>query len=114
MLRQRRQTKERVGKLENRSTGNVQRSKGRVPSSKRALSTSEILELWAGLEVRVVGLVRVSGERSAVAAITTILGFVILVLNHFPLEVCLFEGVLGTGLVWMLIRKTNGKNKDSS
>jgi hypothetical protein len=81
------------------------------PKGGRPLSSAEIRELWNGLEVRVVGLFRVSGERSAVAAVTTILGFVMLTLKHFPLETCLLEGALGAGLVWMLIR--NAKNKDS-
>jgi len=110
MRGQQNQTRGLASKLEKSSKGNEVPQKR--DSSSRDLSTLEILELWTGLEVRVVGLFRVSGERSAVAAVTTILGFIFLVFKHFPLGVCLTEGALGAGLVWMLIHKANAKRKN--
>ena len=100
------QTKDRVSKDENRS-------------KRKDLSIPEIVDVWTGLrevkelEVRVAGVLRVAGEPSAVAAVITILGFVLLVLKDRPWWVCLIEGALGAGLVWMLVRKINAKSENS-
>ena len=112
MHRQQRQTETRVEKTEEPSKRTaVQRSKGEVPPSRPELSVSETLKLYEGvIEVRVAGVFRASGERSAVAAVTTIIGFVALVLKHVPLEVCVLEGALGAWLVWMLTPKRNEKD----
>jgi len=110
-------TKERVSKRQGRSTEIVGDPKGKASPSRHDLSTTEILKLWDGLnvlEVRVLGLFRASGEPAAVAAVTTILGFVMLFIKHASLGVCFAEGVLGLGLTWILKRKGNAKSKSSS
>lgn len=111
MRRQSDQAKERVGKVEKRPEGSVaKRPKDKAPASRRDLSPSEIRAIWNGLDIRV-GLFRIVGERTAVAGVATIVGFVVLVLNDVHIGVCLAEGALGAGLVWML--KGNAKRKDS-
>ena len=116
MRKQASQAKERVSKHQGRSTEIVGDPKGKASPSRHDLSTTEILKLWDGLnvEVRVLGLFRASGEPAAVAAVTTILGFVMLFVKHAPLGVCFAEGVLGFGLTWILKRKGNAKSKSSS
>lgn len=114
MHRQPNQTAKRVTRVEKSPEGSVaKRSKDKTPSSRRNLSPSEIREVWNGLEVlevRVTGLFAVAGERAAVAAVMTIMGFVVLVLNDVHVGVCMAEGVLGTGLAWMLSRNAKRKN----
>jgi len=104
----------RVGKKDSARKTSVQQSKGEGLPSKGELSVQETQNLYSELEenveVHVAGLFRASGERSAVAAVTTIVGFVALVLKHVPLEVCLIEGALGAWLVWMMAPKKHEKD----
>jgi hypothetical protein len=101
MRRQKDDSKKVVKTADGRTQENVVQSSGKeVPSRRRELSIPEIRSLWNGLEIRV-GLFRVSGERSAVAAAITLLGFILLVDEGFLIG-GLLEGGLGVGLVWML------------
>jgi hypothetical protein len=104
--------KNRVVKTDGSRTS-VEHPKGKDAPRQDELSVQETKDLYSGLEegveVRIAGLFRASGNSRAVVALATLAGFLWLASKGAIPEACLLGG-LGAWLVWMMISKGNAKS----